>query len=908
VGVVIMSPLRWLSLAFRLFAIAMIIVSPWLAPRSRPNNARSVVFVVDRSASVGSSGISRAKLIVQQAWAERRDVKLGVVAFDGSAQVLAPVGAPEAPDFGAGDDSQSSDLAAGIRLAHASLPREGHRSIVLLSDARPTRGDAAAEVRRAADRGIRVDVVPLEGDVEERAVLASVKPRATHVAEHQPVTLDVEVATKESVIVRWKRDGVSLPAQPVWIRQQRQANPFDGDGDGDGDKHSEPDTATQKIELRDPDPPPGVHVYEVKLDTDQWRLGKKSEPEAPAAGTLTAVSVDGKAHAAVFSSSGEVPPVLRAALTELGLEARSFAIERAGDPALYSGADLIVLADIRLSGASTDDGGLTRSGQTALVDYVQQGGGLLVTGGVFGFAPEYAGTPLARALPIDIEDRGHVEDPPVALAIMLDRSGSMAAQVGEHTKIELAIEASLAAADVLRPTDHLALGSVDTETHWDIPLGPVQHVAALKDKVRSVEAGGGGIYVYTALKDAYRAIDHGPKNPIRHVILFSDTSDSEEQTGECGDEGWGGCPGGKPAETLAREARARGITTTVVGIGEEDAPHTPFLRRLAAAAGGRFYITSEGTDLRRIFLSETRVLAQSNLREKKSAVSAAGPHPVLAGIDPAKLPPVSAYVETGRRAGADTALVVDDGRPMLATWRYGLGKVGAVATDLSEGWGALSTSGAGAQLLKQTARFLVRQNDAHRADAEVTLHDHVVDVSIDLPPDAPESAAPRSIEGWAVDRNGKARPLAVPLERRGPGRWTGHARSGGEPIVILRARDARGALMAEAVGQEDQRVEVSGTGVDTAFAEELARVGDGRFRPSMTEVLSRTNRPGRELRATWPDALVVAAMLVVIDLVLRRLGARRGRASEVRDAMRVARPVSLVCSAHETTSRRSVSP
>ncbi len=117
--------------------------------------------------------------------------------------------------------------------------------------------------------------------------------------------------------------------------------------------------------------------------------------------------------------------------------------------------------------------------------------------------------------------------------------------------------------------------------------------------------------------------------------LFSDTSDSEQQSDGCE---YGPCGGARTAESLAREARTKCITTTVVGISEEEASDTPFLRKLASAAGGRFNLTSEGTDLRRIFLSETRVLAQSNLRQKKTGVSAAGPHPVLEGVDARRLP------------------------------------------------------------------------------------------------------------------------------------------------------------------------------------------------------------------------------------------------------------------------------
>lgn len=870
-----MTPLRVVSLVVRVLAIALVVTSPWQKPKKRPSDARAVVFVVDRSASVGESGLDEANAFLARAWAaEREGVRLGVVAFDGRAEIVTPLDDGEAPAKEAGDvpfvsageDPSASDLAGAIRLARASLPSEGHRAIVLLTDARPTRGDAVSEVRRAAAAGIRIDVVPLDGVTPSAPVITAVRPRASHVAERQPVTLDVDLRYAGPFIVRWTRDGVALPPRT---------------------EHARADEPARSVELTDPDPPPGVHVYEVKAAPwSGWAWSAAGDEPNGDATSLAAVSVEGRAYAVVFSSSGDIPPVLKAALAEGGLEARALPLERAGDPASYAGADLVVLADVRVSGAATDDAGLTRAAQSSLVEFVQQGGGLLVTGGVFGLAPEYAGTPLARALPVEIEDRGHVEDPPVALAIMLDRSGSMAAPVGAHTKIELAIEASLAAAEVLRPTDQVAIASVDTQTHWDVPLGPQERLAALRPQVRRVTAAGGGIYVYTAMRDAYAALER-VDFPIRHLILFSDTSDSEEQFEHCPFAGE--CAGGKkPAEALAKEARAKGITTTVVGIGAEEAQDTAFLRRVAAAAGGRFYLTSEGADLRSIFLSETRVLAQSNLREERTAVSSAGAHPALEGVDARALPTLAAYVETSRRSGADNALVLagarPDGRPLLATWRYGLGKVGVIATDFSEGWGeAWAASAEASKVLRQTVRFLLRLSEARRADAAVRLDGRVVEVDVELSPDAPESAAPSTIEVLAVDGAGASRKIAARLEQRGPGRWVARGRVAGEPIVIARARDARGGLMAEAVGRQDHSPEVTGAPADRRLAAEIANLADGRVAPSPTEVLARTLRPAPELAVTWPYALVAAAALVVVDLVLRRLGApRRARGAPLR--------------------------
>jgi Ca-activated chloride channel homolog len=847
-----MNALRLLSHALRVLAIGVVIGAPWLGPTMRPSSDRATMFVVDRSRSMGDEGVHEANLFLLRAWQENQSSKLGVVAFDGRAEVLAALGAEEAPRVTGGKEPWGSDLARALELARASLPTEGHRSIVVLSDMNATRHGEEEQARLAAESGIRIDVVPIHGDELPAPSLVSAKARASHVAERQPVTIDLAVHTGSKPFhVRWKRDGVAM-------RDQLRGVAVDDDG-------------VQSVELHDPNPPPGVHVYEVSVVPFTYDPGSDARAERTA---LVPVSVEGKAQAVVFAGGGDVAPTLKAALAELGLEARVAPIEQAASDNVYASSDIVVLDDVRVS---ADESGLTRTAQAALVEHVNRGGGLLVTGGVFGLAPEVSGTPLARILPVEIEDRGHVEDPPVALAIMLDRSGSMMARVGDHTKLELAIEASLATADVLRPTDQVAIASVDTETNWDVPLGPVSRIADLREHVRQVQPGGGGIYVYTALRDAYAALAHA-RMPIRHVILFSDTADSEEQSLGCE---MGPCGHGKTAEALAREARAKGITTTVVGIGEEEASDTPFLRRLAAAAGGRFYLTTEGADLRRIFLSETRVLAQSNLRDTKTRVFARGPHPALEGIDARRLPLLGAYVETGVRAGADTALFLTDaarpeGRPLVATWRYGLGKVGVIATDLEEGWArSWGHSNDAAQVLKQTIRHVLRQHGAKRADAALRTRGDRVEMEIELPADAADDAQPSSVELRAIRADGTARAIDAVLEPRGAGKWVAVGRSEGEPVVIGRARDKRGALMAEGVGRVDDGEELASAEPDLHAAGELARATGGRVHPTPDEALAPTLRPARKLTPTWPYAFVVAAALVVLDLVLRRVSERR---------------------------------
>jgi uncharacterized membrane protein len=871
----------WLRAA----AIGLVVSAPFLPPISRDGKAQSIVYVVDRSASVGEEAREAAEHYVRSAFIDRdRNQNVGVVAFASHADVVLPLGGSILPPIAATGpggsrppldvqerDAWGSDIAAGVRLAAAAMPTSGRRRVVLLTDARPTRGDALAEVERVRREGIQVDVVPIGGK-EQRGVptLASVHPRSARVAEGEPavVTAKLRGTPNGYGLVHWSRDGQDLAAKTM-VR-------MDASGEGE---------AT----FTDAHPGSGVHVYRAHLvDHRQGALSRE---------VLTAVTVEGKPRAIVVTIDGECPALLSDALAKAQIDKRIVTLSNVPDAASLSGADLVVLADVPLSTSRESTDGLTARAQEALIDYAQNGGGLIVTGGPFGFAPEYAGAPLSRMLPVEVEDKGQMEDPPVALAIMLDRSGSMGAWVGTHTKIQLAVEAALAAASTLRPSDMIAIASIDEETHWNEPLGRVTDVEARRSEIRRITAGGGGIYVFTALRDAYAALaganapttggSLGVVNttPIRHVILFSDTADSEQQTEDCvyRIDGAGACSG-RSSQQIAREARSKGITTSVVGIGREEEQDTPFLRELAAAAGGRFYLTTDGSDLRRIFVSETRVAARSNLHEGMTAVKGAADHPALAGVDVQRLPALAGFVETKRRATADTAIVTrEDDRPILASWRYGLGKVAALTTDLRGDWkGGWARYRDAGQVLRQTVRYTLREQSAQPLDMRVSLRERNVEITLDAP-EVRDAKPPATIEAYGVDADGALHRIDASATRVAPGQWLARGKSGGEALVLVRARDAAGALVAEAVGQGDAATELEGPGVDDRVARQLARAGGGLYDPDPLLTLRSRGPVARERLRTWPWALVAAAILACIDLWVRRIATRphRSRVAEL---------------------------
>ena len=129
-------------------------------------------------------------------------------------------------------------------------------------------------------------------------------------------------------------------------------------------------------------------------------------------------------------------------------------------------------------------------------------------------------------LPVRTDHDDRQETPTVAMYIVLDSSGSMAAPIAGQTKISLADQGAVLAMDVLTNKDLFGLTAVDTEVHTVVPLGPAGARSESEQKIQSITAGGGGIYIFTGLADAFRVMKEANAK-IKHVIVFSDSDYAE---------------------------------------------------------------------------------------------------------------------------------------------------------------------------------------------------------------------------------------------------------------------------------------------------------------------------------------------------------------------------------------------
>ena len=113
--------------------------------------------------------------------------------------------------------------------------------------------------------------------------------------------------------------------------------------------------------------------------------------------------------------------------------------------------------------------------KTEILDnYVNMGEGLLVTGGDNSYAlGGYLGTRLEEMLPVDMDLSKRKEIPSLALALVIDKSGSMSDTQFGINKMELAKEAAIRSTEALRDDDFIGVAVFDSAAAWVVEMQKV---------------------------------------------------------------------------------------------------------------------------------------------------------------------------------------------------------------------------------------------------------------------------------------------------------------------------------------------------------------------------------------------------------------------------------------------------
>ena len=311
----------------------------------------------------------------------------------------------------------------------------------------------------------------------------------------------------------------------------------------------------------------------------------------------------------------------------------------------------------------------------ALPFYVkEQGGGFLMAGGQQSFGSGgYFQSAVDDLLPVSMELKNEHRKLAVALAIVIDRSGSMSATVNNGgkpvSKMQLANNGTAQAIKLLGTMDEVAILAVDSEPHNIVKLS---RIGSKKDKLMKkalrMQSQGGGIYVYRGLKAAWDQLKKS-KVGTKHIILFSDAADSEE-------------PG--DYKKLLKDMEKAGATVSVIGLGTKMDPDAKLLEDIAKLGNGRIFFTDRPLDIPKLFAQETVTIARSAFLTEPIKTQSTGRGAEIFQRQVDWLPTVDGYNLSYARPDATTSLVAQDEylAPLVAHARRGLGRTLAISFPL----------------------------------------------------------------------------------------------------------------------------------------------------------------------------------------------------------------------------------
>ena len=301
-----------------------------------------------------------------------------------------------------------------------------------------------------------------------------------------------------------------------------------------------------------------------------------------------------------------------------------------------------------------------------------QGTGLLMCGGRQSFGSGgYFGSKIDDLLPVSMELRREHRKLATAMAIVMDRSGSMAAGVpGGGTKMDLANRGAARAVELLGDLDAVTVFAVDSTAHTVVPLtqiGPNRN--GIIDRARRITSGGGGIFVYEGLSKAWAELKKS-EGGQRHVILFSDAADSEEP--------------GAYRELLA-EMTAANTTVTVLALGSIGDPDAALLRDIADLGKGRIYFNTDAATLTELFAQETVAVARSAFLTDPARMAGLPAWGELSTGPLAWPQQIEAYNLSYLKPGASAAAATTDAEPapLVAFWTRGAGRVAAIGFPIA---------------------------------------------------------------------------------------------------------------------------------------------------------------------------------------------------------------------------------
>lgn len=812
------QPLVGLLRSLLVVVLGLALSNPrWMAPSDQVN----LFFCLDVSESIGSEDLAAAQSLVQRAAGTMQaGDQAGLIVFGKHAYLEHSLG----PDFEIAEirsdvNPNFTNIYEALQLAVGKLPKQGQNKIVLLTDGNENLNHAVDMAHLSRSLQVKIYPIPLASWYGKREVFVTelAAPPAVHLQTPFEIRLVVTSSTENhGELILTRNDGL-LANQAVTLQPGKNVFSF-------VDALTEPD----------------LYLYRAVINAAEDGYFQNNQGLAFTQGAR-------KSPVLYLTDNSRSSTSLAEALKTQGLDVVSKSIDELSS-SIHSLIDYNAIIFDNVSGQS-----VALATMETIEAYVKDiGGGLVMIGGDRSFAAGYYGkTPVEKALPVYMDVPTELALSELCLVFVIDKSSSMATSYNNKSKLEMAKIAAFTSIEMLNPTDKVGIVAFDTEFKWVVPMTQAKERQLIATKLSQVKEDG-GTDLYPVLEDAFRTLKQ-IDSAKRHVIVLSDGETNEADF-----------------QTLVQAMSQTGISVSTVAIGSNS--DVGLMRSIAHWGNGRAYFTDDPGTIPKIFTGETEIIANKIIHEKTLKPHLAVPSEMLQGIDGGDLPAIYGQVLTYPKPGASVLIKTEQG-PLLAAWRYGLGRSVAFTSDLSSQWGRdwvtwEHYSRFAAQMIKWAQR---KETSRHYA-ADVERHGEHGTLTVDVTDDQNHYVNHLDLKANILAPSGQTD--TIPLEQIAPGRYQGAfsaAEIGAYYFSLFEPETGTPRVFGYAVAHTD---EFSKAGVNVALLESLAAMTGGRllaFDTVSGDLFSTQAETKTSRFSFWPYLTLAFLLLLIADLAVRKM-------------------------------------
>lgn len=563
------------------------------------------------------------------------------------------------------------------------------------------------------------------------------------------------------------------------------------------------------------------------------------------------VGVGTRRKVLIFTDSAKDANYLGTVVNRMGFEPTVVPVSAGAWDGSVAGYDAVLINNV-------PSDRIAPAAQNALASYVSRGGSLAMIGGDSSFGlGGYADSPLAAVMPVTMKPPQH-KVKTRALVLIIDKSGSM----GRNNKLTYAKAAAETVTKSLKDNDLIGVIGFDSQPFVVIPLQTVGQSRPYFDQMVNRLSAHGQTFLIPALREAERTLGTSGAQ-VKHVVILTDG-----ETGGTTEMYY---------DLVSRMHHDAGTTISTIAIGQE--ANVDLLQALAKYGGGSYYQTDSPTNLPQLFVEDFRAHGgELTMVEKEFTPHTETPDAILKDLAGRQIPPIKGYVSTEIKPRATMSMYVDrEGtrEPVIASWKYGAGKVMAVTTDASGRWsGKWVTDNVFAPLWDRLLAWMAPELAAE-PKIDVALGYNAGRINIKLTDYSAEPGNAARLVTVVVTRPDGTRSetalteevageLSGSIDAPAPGNYYFEVRS---PAGKDKKFPPLAFTLSPAVNAELPRPEPN-----YGLLERLASATGGRLNPSPTEV--STERTTLERRVSLNPYLLVAAMILLIgEALVRRLTA-----------------------------------